>query len=112
MQSEFIDDDVVAERFDRLKEVLNRSALEKHQARVGNIEEVLVEGPSRRNDQVMSGRTRQGKLVHFPVTSEPVRAGSLVTVKLQKAAPYHLKGELDTVIRAAKHKVRIPLNIS
>ena len=112
MQSEFIEDEIVAERFDRLKEVLNRSALEKHQARVGNTEEVLVEGPSRRNDQVLSGRTRQGKLVHFPVTAEPVRAGSLVTVKLLKAAPYHLKGELVSVLRAPKHKVRIPLHVS
>ena len=112
MQSEFIEDEIVAERFDRLKEVLNRSALEKHQARVGNTEEVLVEGPSRRNDQVLSGRTRQGKLVHFPVTNEPVRAGSLVTVKLLKAAPYHLKGELVSVLRAPKHKVRIPLHVS
>jgi tRNA-2-methylthio-N6-dimethylallyladenosine synthase len=48
--------------------VTDRSALRHHQARVGKREEVLVEGPSRRNDQMLSGRTRQGKLIHFPVT--------------------------------------------
>ena len=54
-------------RFERLKEVLDRSALRKHEARVGRREEVLVEGPSRRNELMLSGRTRQGKLIHFAV---------------------------------------------
>ena len=57
----------IKDRFERLKEVLDRSALRKHEARVGRREEVLVEGPSRRNDQMLSGRTRQGKLIHFAV---------------------------------------------
>ena len=42
--------DVVAERFERLKTVIDRSALARHQARVGRSEEVLVEGVSRRDD--------------------------------------------------------------
>ena len=41
--------DVIAERFDRLKTVIDRSALARHQARVGRSEEVLVEGVSRRD---------------------------------------------------------------
>jgi tRNA-2-methylthio-N6-dimethylallyladenosine synthase len=109
MTSEFIADDVIRDRFDRLKEVLNRSALLKHQGRVGKTEEVLVEGPSRRNDQMISGRTRQGKLIHFPVTDEPLRPGSLVTAKVTHGAPYHLLGELDSVVRGPKHKTRIAL---
>ena len=57
--------DVVAERFERLKTVIDRSALARHQARVGRSEEVLVEGVSRRDASMLTGRTRQGKLVHF-----------------------------------------------
>ena len=109
MQDEFIADEVVKDRFDRLKEVLNRSALRKHQARVGRLEEVLVEGPSRRNDQMLSGRTRQGKLIHFPVTADSLRPGSLASVRVTHGAPYHLLGELESVVRAPRHKVRIPL---
>ena len=41
------------------------AALAKHEARVGRVEEVLVEGPSKRDPSVTSGRTRQNKLVHF-----------------------------------------------
>jgi tRNA-2-methylthio-N6-dimethylallyladenosine synthase len=105
----FVDHDVIKERFERLKAVLDRSALLKHEARVGRSEEVLVEGPSRRNEQMWSGRTRQGKLIHFPVTDEPLRAGSLALVDVVHGAPYHLLGELSSVLRAPRHRVRIPL---
>ena len=109
MTSQFIPDDVIKARFERLKEVLDRSALRKHEARVGRREEVLVEGPSRRNDQMLSGRTRQGKLIHFPVGDEALRAGSLALVDVTHGAPYHLLGEYVATLRPPRHKVRIPL---
>jgi tRNA-2-methylthio-N6-dimethylallyladenosine synthase len=112
MSEDFIPDELVAERFKRLKQVLDRSALLHHEARVGLIEEVLVEGPSRRNDQMISGRTRQGKLIHFPVTNTPMKAGALASVKVTHGAPYHLLGEEVASIRGPKHKTRIPLTIS
>ena len=112
MNDEFIRDDVIKERFARLKHVLDRSALQKHEARVGRVEEVLVEGPSRRNVAMWSGRTRQGKLIHFPATDANVRAGSLVDVRVNHGAPYFLLGDLVSVLRAPRHKVRIPLLIS
>ncbi len=109
MSRDFVADDVVADRFSRLKEVLDRSALRHHAAREGRVEEVLVEGPSRRNDQMLSGRTRQGKLIHFPVTEVPVRPGSLVDVRVEHGAPYHLLGEMVALRRGPRHKVRLPL---
>jgi tRNA-2-methylthio-N6-dimethylallyladenosine synthase len=109
MESAFIADDVIKERFERLKQVTDRSALRRHQARVGRREEVLVEGLSRRNDQMISGRTRQGKLIHFPVSEAATRAGSLVSVDVTYGAPYHLLGEMVEVLRAPRHKIRVPL---
>ena len=106
---DFVPSDVVKARFERLKQVLDRSALRRHEARVGRREEVLIEGPSRRNDRMLTGRTRQGKLIHFPVTDEPLRAGALALVDVVHGAPYHLLGELASVVRAPRHKVRIPL---
>jgi tRNA-2-methylthio-N6-dimethylallyladenosine synthase len=111
MTEQFIADDVIKERFERLKQVLDRSALLKHEARVGRLEETLVEGPSRRNPAMLSGRTRQGKLVHFPL-GENVRMGSLVNVRVNHGAPYHLLGEIESVVRAPRHKTRIPLHVS
>jgi tRNA-2-methylthio-N6-dimethylallyladenosine synthase len=109
MTDGFVASDVIKERFERLKDVTDRSALRHHQARVGKREEVLVEGPSRRNDQMLSGRTRQGKLIHFPVTETPLRAGSLASVDVTYGAPYYLLGELHEVLRAPRHKIRVPL---
>jgi tRNA-2-methylthio-N6-dimethylallyladenosine synthase len=109
MVDSFVASDVIKERFERLKDVTDRSALRHHRARVGRREEVLVEGPSRRNDQMLSGRTRQGKLIHFPVTQNAARSGSLVSVDVTYGAPYYLLGEMNAVLRAPRHKIRVPL---
>src|SRR4051794_8629623 len=63
---EFVPAEVVAERFERVKRVVERSAARKHEARIDRVEDVLVEGPSRKGDGMLTGRTRQNKLVHFP----------------------------------------------
>jgi tRNA-2-methylthio-N6-dimethylallyladenosine synthase len=109
MTEDFVGSDVIKARFERLKDVTDRSALRHHQARVGKREEVLVEGPSRRNDQMISGRTRQGKLIHFPVSEHVVRSGALASVDVTYGAPYYLMGELVEVLRAPRHKIRVPL---
>ncbi|MDE0804378.1 MAG: tRNA (N6-isopentenyl adenosine(37)-C2)-methylthiotransferase MiaB [Acidimicrobiales bacterium] len=107
MVDDFVPSDVVAERFERLKQVVERSALRRHEARVGRIEEVLVEGPSRKDPAVLTGRTAQNKLVHF--ASEPIRPGSYATVEVTAAAPHHLRGFLVDVTHTAQHKTRIPV---
>ncbi|HEY5103783.1 MAG TPA: tRNA (N6-isopentenyl adenosine(37)-C2)-methylthiotransferase MiaB, partial [Acidimicrobiales bacterium] len=62
-----------------------------------------------RNDQMISGRTRQGKLIHFPVSEQATRQGSLVSVDVTYGAPYYLLGELRSVLRSPRHKIRVPL---
>jgi len=96
---EFVAADVVADRFERLRVVVERSALAKHQARLGRVEEVLVDGPSKRDPAVVSGRTRQNKLVHFPVpASEATLApGTFASVRIVRAAPHFLAGQLVEV---------------
>jgi tRNA-2-methylthio-N6-dimethylallyladenosine synthase len=106
-EADFVAADVVAERFERLRVVVERSGLAKHEARVGRVEEVLVEGPSRKDPSVLTGRTRQNKLVHF--ASEPMRAGSYATVRVTGAAPHHLRGELLEIVAGPTHKTRLPL---
>jgi tRNA-2-methylthio-N6-dimethylallyladenosine synthase len=56
MEDQFIAPEVIAERFERLKAVVDRASLSRHQARVGRTEEVLVEGVSRRDEAMLSGR--------------------------------------------------------
>jgi tRNA-2-methylthio-N6-dimethylallyladenosine synthase len=94
MTDRFVDPEVVAERFSRLKVVVDRSALARHRARIGRRERVLVEGPSRKDPSVLTGRTRQNKLVHFSDATEVLGPGSSAEVLVTAAAPHHLRGEL------------------
>jgi tRNA-2-methylthio-N6-dimethylallyladenosine synthase len=109
MEADFVPADVVAERFERLKAVVDRSALAHHQARVGRCEEVLVEGVSRRDSAMRSGRTRQGKLVHFPADADAPPVGSLGLVTVTAGHPHHLSGRLEEVTAPPRHRARIPL---
>ena len=104
----YVDPDVIAERFDRLKAVLERSALHRHQARIGRLEEIVVEGPSRKDPTITTGRTRQNKLVHF-AAPEPLRVGTYATARITGAAPHFLRGELVDVLAPARHRTRIPV---
>jgi tRNA-2-methylthio-N6-dimethylallyladenosine synthase len=108
MEADFVDPAIASERFERLRVVVERSAIAKHEARIGRIEEVLVEGPSKKDPSVTSGRTRQNKLVHF-VTPRPLRAGSYATVEVTRAAPHHLIGNFVDHVADARHTVRIPV---
>src|SRR5580700_5862301 len=110
MEDAFVPPDVVSERFERLKTVVDRGALARHQARVGRNEEVLVEGVSRRNEATLTGRTRQGKLVHFPRagTGDP-EPGALARVTVTDGHPHHLSGRLEEVTARPRHRVRIPV---
>jgi tRNA-2-methylthio-N6-dimethylallyladenosine synthase len=108
MEADFVDPAIASERFERLRVVVERSAIAKHEARVGRIEEVLVEGPSKKDPSVTSGRTRQNKLVHF-VAPGPLRAGSYATVEVTRAAPHHLIGDFVDHVADARHTVRIPV---
>jgi tRNA-2-methylthio-N6-dimethylallyladenosine synthase len=96
MVEDFVTPDVIAERFARLKAVVDRSALQRNRARVGRVEEVVVEGPSRKDARVLAGRTRQGKLVHFDPGAEPMARGSYGTVRITSAGPHHLAGDLES----------------
>ena len=108
MEAEFVDPAVAGERFQRLRVVVERSALAKHLARVGRVEEVLVEGPSKKDPSVLSGRTRQNKLVHF-TPPHPLRLGTYATVEVTSAAPHHLMGQFVEVLAEPAHKRRIPV---
>ena len=106
----FVPADVVADRFERLRVMVERSALARHRHRIGRVEEVLVEGPSKRDATTTSGRTRQNKLVHFPASgSAPIRPGSYAEVQVTEAAPHHLRGVLLGVTEGARHRTRIPV---
>lgn len=108
MVDKFCNPAEVGQRFDRLRAVVERSALRKHRERIGRIEEVVVDGPSKQDPRIMSGRTRQFKLVHFTVP-QPLRPGTYCNVEITEAAAHYLKGHMVEVTHVPTHKIRIPV---
>jgi tRNA-2-methylthio-N6-dimethylallyladenosine synthase len=107
---DFVPAEVVAERFERLRVVVERSGLQKHRERIGRVEEIVVEGPSKKDPSITTGRTRQNKLVHFAATGEAtLRPGTFADVRITDAGPHHLLGELVAVTAAPRHRTRIPV---
>lgn len=89
MEDDFVPDEVIQERFARLVELQGRISAESNQAMVGKAVEVLSEGPSKRNTEVATTRSRTGKLVHvegvFP-------SGSIFDAKVVSAHPHYVVG--------------------
>lgn len=99
---------VAVQRMSRLRAVVERSSRLGNEARIGLVEEVLVEGPSKRNPNRLTGRTPHNRLVHF-VGDSTVRRGSYAEVEITSAATTHMLGELREVTRDPTHRTRIPV---
>jgi tRNA-2-methylthio-N6-dimethylallyladenosine synthase len=102
---EFVPGDVCADRMSRLTEVVERSALARHQARTGLVEEVLVEGPSKKDPSLQTGRTRQNKLVHF--AADGLSPGDYGRVRVDSAAPHFLRGTLLSAEGAGRTRLAV-----
>ena len=87
-----IDDKVKHSRFQRLADTLNEIALELNQKLVGETLEVLVEEVSKNNTEVLTGRSRNNKLVHFKGNEDLI--GSIVSVKIENVKTFTLEGSL------------------
>ncbi|MBO8162560.1 MAG: tRNA (N6-isopentenyl adenosine(37)-C2)-methylthiotransferase MiaB [Brevibacillus sp.] len=88
--------EVKKERLQRLMDLQNRISLEKNLALEGQVLEVLVEGESKTNPDVLSGRTRTNKLVHF--VGDKSLIGQFVHVRVTEAKTWTLRGEIATTI--------------
>jgi tRNA-2-methylthio-N6-dimethylallyladenosine synthase len=108
MVDQYIDAAVVSERFQRLRVVIERSGKAKHFARIGRVEEVVVEGPSKRDPEMTSGRTRQNKLIHF-AAPKPMRMGTYAMIEVTDAFAHSLRGEFREIVALPTHRTRIPV---
>jgi tRNA-2-methylthio-N6-dimethylallyladenosine synthase len=84
-----VPDEVRHERLERLVDVVQRIAAERNAERVGLVEEVLVEGPSRTDPAFLRGRTRRNTTVNFTGSAH---AGDLVDVTIEGATSTTLRG--------------------
>jgi tRNA-2-methylthio-N6-dimethylallyladenosine synthase len=89
--------EVKIERMERLVEATQRIAREQNSARIGRVEEVLVEGPSRTDPTLLRGRTRRNTTVNF---SGDAAAGTLAEVHIDGATSTTLRGVQRALVAA------------
>jgi tRNA-2-methylthio-N6-dimethylallyladenosine synthase len=90
-------DEIKQERIERLIEVVQRVAEARNRQRIGRVEEVLVEGPSRTDDSLLRGRTRRNTTVNFTGSAQP---GELVPVVIEGATSTTLRGTAAAALAA------------
>ncbi|MBO5130950.1 MAG: tRNA (N6-isopentenyl adenosine(37)-C2)-methylthiotransferase MiaB [Romboutsia sp.] len=88
-----IPDDVKHERFNRVLNEVNKVVAEINEEYRDKVVEVLVEGKSKTDETVLTGRTRQNKLVNFTGGTMDM-IGTLVNVKITDPKTFSLQGEL------------------
>ena len=79
-------------RFNRLVEAVNEISERKNKAYLGRVEEVLVEGTSKTDENTLTGRTDGFKLVNFP--GDEALIGSIVKVEITDAKTFSLMGRI------------------
>ncbi|MFW7340360.1 tRNA (N6-isopentenyl adenosine(37)-C2)-methylthiotransferase MiaB [Pollutimonas sp. H1-120] len=84
--------EVKLERLHRLQALINEQATAISQSMVGSVQRILVEKPSRRDPNELSGRTENNRIVNF--VGQPRLIGQMVDVRITHTMTNSLKGEI------------------
>jgi tRNA-2-methylthio-N6-dimethylallyladenosine synthase len=90
--SDDVSDEVKHARLTRLQATINANAAKISQAMVGSVQRVLVEGPSRKNPNELTGKTENMRSVNFPAPSRLV--GQFVDIVITEAMSNSLRGRV------------------
>lgn len=88
---DFVDKEEIKKRFEQLTKIQHKIMYERSLSYVGSIESVIVDGSSKNDDSVLTGRTMDGKLVNF---EGEANIGDTVNVKIDKAMTFYLAGKI------------------
>ena len=86
-----VPEDIKHKRFDRLKQLVESQIAERNKEYVGTVQKVLVEGRSKTNDNMLTGRTDSNKVVILEGCDELI--GKMVEIKIVSEHMWYLKGE-------------------
>ncbi|MDD7402837.1 MAG: tRNA (N6-isopentenyl adenosine(37)-C2)-methylthiotransferase MiaB [Butyribacter sp.] len=88
-----VPEDVVKDRFDRLLKLVQDISTEKTKKGIGSVEEVLVEEMNQQDDSLVTGRTSQNYVVHFPGDASLI--GKIVPVRLEESKGFYYMGKME-----------------
>ena len=86
-----VPEEVKKDRIRRLIGLQNEISLDVNRGLVGEVLEVLVEGPSQKDPSVMAGRSRTNKMVHWP-DDGTLKRGDRAGIRIEKARTFVLHG--------------------
>lgn len=86
-----VPEEIKHERFDRLKKLVEKQIEQNNKKYVGTVQKVLVEGNSKTNKNLLTGRTETNKVVNFEGKDELI--GKVTDVKIESEHMWYLKGE-------------------
>lgn len=105
-----VPEEIKHKRFDRLKELVESQIAENNQKYIGTVQKVLVEGPSKNNPELLTGRTDSNKVVIFEGSTD--LKDKIIELKIISEHMWYLKGEimndyasLDTAIEIMAYKI-------
>ena len=87
-----VPEDIKHKRFDRLKELVESQIAKNNSKYVGTIQKVLVEGPSKNNPELLTGRTDSNKVVIFEGSKELI--DTIIDLKIILEHMWYLKGQI------------------
>ena len=87
-----IPEEIKHKRFDRLKELFEKQVEENNKKYVNTIQKVLVEGYSKTNNKMLTGRTNSNKVVIFEGSEELI--GQVIDLKIISEHKWYLRGEI------------------
>ena len=86
-----IPEEIKHRRFDRLKALFEDNIQKNNQKYVGTIQKILVEGQSKNNEKMLTGRTDTNKVVVFEGDKELI--GQIINIKIISEHKWYLKGD-------------------
>ncbi len=87
-----IPEEIKHKRFDRLKQLVEEQIALKNQEYVGTVQEVLIEGRSKTNENMLTGRTDSNKVVVLEGSDELI--GKLISIKIISEHMWYLRGKI------------------
>ncbi len=88
-----VPEEIKHKRFDRLKELVESQIVENNQKYIGTIQRVLVEGTSKNNPNMLTGRTESNKVVIFEGTKDLI--DKIIDLKIVSEHMWYLKGKIE-----------------
>ena len=86
-----IPEELKHERFEKLKTLVENQIAENNKEYIGTVQKILVEGPSKNNKEMLTGRTETNKVVVFEGNKELIN--TIIEVKIIEDHLWYFKGE-------------------